>query len=298
MEPTIAELVLGRTLFGFSMGDIGRQGLVLIMLTMGMTLQLTDFKLLWQRPVSVVAGLIGQMLLLPLVAFILIAWLQPELYIAVGAIVLACCPGAATSNYFCYLAKGDVALSVTLTAISGLLVLITMPIFVNLGFIMLTDAEQAIRLPVWQTMQQIFLMLILPVAIGMSLRAVLAEPLALKLQRGLSMLSFAVMMLVVVMSLSGLNGHFGALLASCGVLALLTNVITMSAGYGVGALLGLSDTQRRSLTVEVGIQNFLLAMVIALTIFKNPDYAIFPVMYLVMMYISVFAYVGYCRYVK
>ncbi len=296
MEPTIAELVLGRTLFGISMGDIGRYGLMFIMLTMGMTLQVKDFTLLLKNPGSVLAGLIAQMLLLPIVAFVLIWLLQPPLYIAVGAIVLACCPGAATSNYFCYLARGDVALSVTLTAISGMLVLLTMPVFVNAGFIMLTDAEQAIRLPVLQTMQQIFLMLILPVVIGMSLRAILAEPLAKKIQTGLSMLSFGLMMLVVVMSLSGLQGHFVELIVSCGLLALITNLITMFCGFGIGSLMGLADKQCRALTVEVGIQNFLLAMIIALTILKNPEYAIFPVVYLVMMYITVFAYIAYCRW--
>lgn len=295
-EPTIAELVLGRTLSGFSMGDIGRYGLVLIMLTMGMHLRVRDFQLLFKKPVSVLTGLAGQMLFLPLVAFILIWLLKPELHIAVGAIVLSCCPGAATSNYFCYLARGDVALSVTLTAISGTLVVVTLPLLVNLGFMLFASGGQEIHLPVVDTMLQIFLLLILPVAIGMTLRVILPADLADKIQKVFSAFSFGVMMLVVVMSLSGLKGHFGELVVACGLLAFLTNVITMAGGYGAAVVTGLPEEQRRCLTVEIGIQNFLLAMVIALTILKNPDYAIFPVMYLVMMYVSVFTFIGICRF--
>ncbi len=277
------------------MGDIGRYGLVMIMLTMGMHLRLDDFRQLFRQPVSVLTGLAGQMLFLPLVAFLLIWILRPELHIAVGAIVLSCCPGAATSNYFSYLARGNVALSVTLTAISGTLVVVTLPLLVNLGFMLLADAEQQIRLPVVDTMLQIFLLLILPVAIGMTLKVLLPVNLAVKIQKIFSGASFAVMMLVVVMSLSGLWGRFGELVAACGLLALLTNVITMAGGYAAGTVTGLSEEKRRCLTVEIGIQNFLLAMVIALTILQNPDYAIFPVMYLVMMYISVFLFIGWCR---
>jgi BASS family bile acid:Na+ symporter len=295
MEPTIAELVLGRTLLGYSMGDIGRYGLVLIMLTMGMHLRLQDFQQLVRQPVSVVTGLTGQILFLPAVAFLLIWLLQPELHIAIGAIVLSCCPGAATSNYFSYLARGDVALSVTLTAISGTLVVVTLPLLVNLGFLLLAGSEQQIRLPVVETMQQIFLLLILPVITGMSLKALLPSAIGENIQRLLSGFSFAVMMLVVVMSLSGLWGRFGELVAACGLLALLTNVITMGGGYAAGSVVGLAEEKRRCLTVEIGIQNFLLAMVIALTILQNPDYAVFPVMYLVMMYISVFLFIGWCR---
>ena len=292
---TIAELVLEQTLFGISMGQLGRYGLVVIMLTMGMHLRLTDFKLLFNRPVSVITGLAGQMLFLPLVAFSLIWLLKPELHIAVGAIVLACCPGAATSNYFSYLVRGDVALSVTLTAISGMLVVITLPLLVNLGFMVFTDSSSDIRLPVLETMLQILQLLILPVAIGMLLRYKLPETIADPLQRLSSGLSFALMMIVVVLSFAGLWGHFGELIVSCGLLAFLTNVITMAAGYGSGVLMKLPLKQRRTLCVEVGIQNFLLAMVIALTVLKNPDYAIFPVMYLLMMYVSVFTFIGWCR---
>ncbi len=292
---SIASLVLEQTFLGISMGQLGRYGLVVIMLTMGMNLLLTDFKLLLSRPVSVITGLLGQMLFLPLVAFVLIWLLQPNLYIAVGAIVLACCPGAATSNYFSYLAKGDVALSVTLTAISGILVVISLPLLVNLGFIVFTESSSQIRLPVIETVLQILQLLILPVAIGMMLRHKLPDTVADPLQRVASGLSFVLMMMVVVLSFSGLWGRFGELIASCGLLALLTNIITMSAGYGAGAAMKLPIKQRRTLCVEVGIQNFLLAMVIALTVLGNPEYAIFPVMYLLMMYVSVFTFIGWCR---
>lgn len=295
-EATIADLVLGRTVFGVELGDLGRYGLLVIMLTMGLSLKPADFSRLFATPVPVLAGLSGQMLFLPIVAFILVAALDPEPHIAVGAILLSCCPGAATSNYFSYLARGDVALSVTLTAISGLLVLTTLPFIVNLGFSLFVDSEVVVRLPVFDTMLQVFQLLIVPVAIGMLLRAWLSDDRANQVQRVASAISFAVMMLIVVMSLTGLWGRFTELVIACGLLALLTNGIAMLAGYASAYVLKLPETQRRALTVEVGIQNFLLAIVLTLTVLDEPDYAIFPVMYLVVMYLSVFAFISWCRF--
>ena len=295
-EATLAELVLGRTVFGLSLGDLGRWGLTTIMLTMGLSLRPADFARLFSTPVPVSVGLIGQMIFLPAIAFVLVAVIEPAPHIAIGAILLSCCPGAATSNYFSYLARGDVALSVTLTAISGLLVLVTLPFIVNLGFSMFVDTDVVVRLPVFDTMLQVFQLLILPVAIGMLLRHWLPAALADQGQRVASALSFAIMMFIVVMSLAGLQGRFLELIAVAGLLALLTNVIAMGAGFISASLLGLPENQRRALCVEIGIQNFLLAVVLALTVLNEPEYAVFPIMYLVVMYVSVFSFIGWCRW--
>ncbi|MGB7488033.1 MAG: bile acid:sodium symporter family protein, partial [Phormidesmis sp.] len=143
--------------------------LFIIMLGMGLGLTLSDFKRIATAPRSVLLGLFAQLVMLPLVGFLLASTfsLSPEL--AVGVMVLAACPGGPTSNMVTYLAGGNVALSITLTAISSLITVFTIPLVVNLSVRRFIGENISLQLPFGQTVVQIAVVTLIPVALGMML---------------------------------------------------------------------------------------------------------------------------------
>ena len=144
--------------------------LAIMMLGMGLSLVPEDFRRITRYPKAVAVGVVCQIVLLPLIGALiaLVVPMQPEL--AVGLIVLAVCPGGPSSNLVTYLAKGDVALSVTLTAFSSIITVFTIPLFTNLALQHFLGERAAIALPIGSTMLQIFLITLLPTAIGMAIR--------------------------------------------------------------------------------------------------------------------------------
>ena len=291
----IAQSVLSAELFGINAGDIARPGLLLIMFTMGLALRMENFRQLFVQPLPVSVGLAGQLVLLPVVTFTLVGIFSPPTPVAIGAIILSCCPGAASSNYFTYLAGGDIALSVVLTAVSGFIVVFTTPLLINLGLTWFSGAGQVIVLPVVQTMYEIFVLLVLPVVAGMALRNWLGPKYADLLRRITSGLAFIGLVLVVVLAFVSVIDHIPVLVVLFGPLALAVNAINMSAGYLAAKTINLGEGQKRSVTLEIGIQNFLLAIVISLNILNVPEFTVFAITYLFIMYITGFTFIAYCR---
>ena len=144
--------------------------LAIIMLGMGLSLVADDFKRIFTQPKAIIVGLINQIILLPVIAFILASLfpLQPE--IAVGIMILAACPGGATSNLISHLAKADAALSVTLTAFSSFITILTIPFIVNFSLEQFLDQSNIIKLDIVQTFLQILMIIIIPVSLGMIIR--------------------------------------------------------------------------------------------------------------------------------
>ena len=144
--------------------------LAIVMLGMGLSLLPVDFKRITRYPKAVAVGTVCQILLLPLIGALiaLVVPMQPE--IAVGLIILAVCPGGPSSNLVTYLAKGDVALSVSLTAVSSVITVFTIPLFANLALQYFLGTNTEIALPIGSTMLQIFLITLLPIVVGMAIR--------------------------------------------------------------------------------------------------------------------------------
>ncbi len=294
----IAQNVLSMDFFGMSSAALGRYALLFIMFTMGLSLQRSDFSQLMIQPLPVSIGLIGQLVFLPMVTFLLVFLFSPTTSVALGAIILSCCPGAASSNYFAYLARGDIALSVVLTAISGIVVVFTTPILINLGLNWFAEEGQDISLPILQTMYEIFLLLVVPVIAGMVLRKVLGTKYALMLRALTSKIAFAGLLLIVILGFVAVIDYLPQLMMTFGLMALAVNIINMSAGFGLAKILSVGEKQTRSTTVEIGIQNFLLAMLISLNILKIPEFSVFAITYLFISYISGFSFIAYCRLFK
>lgn len=264
--------------------------LIIIMFGMGLSLGLRDFAAVFLKPKAMVIGLICQLVLLPLIGFGLISvfTLQPE--IAIGIIILAACPGGPTSNLITHLANGDTALSVSMTAVCSFITLLTIPFLINLGLQQVLGKGTLIQLNVVQTMLQVFVIVIFPVALGMLLKS--RKPkFSLRMQKPVKRASgiFFVLVLVAVIIKERelLLSSFG----EAGLVSFCLNLLTMLTGFVLGYLFKLNLKQRISITIEGGIQNGTLGITIATILLHNTSYAIAPAVYGVIMFLTAGAFI-------
>ena len=218
--------------------------------------------------------------------------MQPE--IAAGLMVLAVCPGGPSSNLITYLARGDVALSVALTAVSSLISVVTIPLLANMVLQHFLGTSAAVALPIGRTMLQILLVTLLPVAIGMAIRGQFPES-AQRLEQQVSKLAVGLLALIIVLLLVKEGGKLSGFLLQAGVGALLLNLLAASAGFGAGRVLRLPLAQQICIAIEVGIQNGTLAIAITAGLLNNTDMAIPAAVYSLLMYGTGFGAILYGR---
>ncbi|MEH6500255.1 MAG: bile acid:sodium symporter family protein [Pseudoalteromonas distincta] len=259
--------------------------LFIIMLGMGLTLSPGDFTRIFRFPRPALAGLGGQMLLLPLVGFALAAWLMPTPALAIGLVLLAACPGGVTSNMVTYMARGDLALSVTLTAVSSLLAVISIPLLVGLAFQVFGGGYQSISVPAAQMMISLMLMTLLPIALGMWVRS-RSEKLARMLEPKISLFGALFLGALILSVLIRQGDQVMAGLLTSGVAVLALNLIMMALGSGSALLLRLNSAQTTSITLETGIQNSTLAMLIATSFLQDDELAVPAALYSLVMYVT------------
>ena len=264
------------------------------MLGMGLSLVPEDFKRITRQPKAVVVGTVCQVLLLPLIGTLitLVVPMQPE--IAVGLLVLAVCPGGPSSNLITYLAKGDVALSVTLTAVSSIVTVFTIPLFTNLALQHFLGESAAIALPIGTTTLQIFLITLLPTVIGMAIRYQFPGT-ARRLERQMSRLAAGLLALVIVLLLIKEGSKLPGFLVQVGVGVLLLNLVATLTGFLAGKVFRLPLAQQICIAIEVGIQNGTLAIAITAGLLNNPDMAVPAAIYSLLMYITGFGAILYGR---
>lgn len=259
--------------------------LFFIMLGLGLGLTKDDFKLVFSRPKAMLVGISSQMLLLPIVAFALISVFTIEPELAMGVMILALCPGGTTSNLFTYIAKGDVALSVSLTAIVSLIAPFTIPIVFNASSTFILGEGQAITMPVLKTIIQLCVITILPICIGMLIRH-WRESLAIRLEKPLRVFSVCFLLLIVLSLIAKNWQQLPEFLASVGTITVLLNVICMTLGFILAKAFVLEHKQAVSVCLEVGLQNGTSALMIALTILENSTMSIGPTIYSLLMFFS------------
>jgi BASS family bile acid:Na+ symporter len=237
----------------------------LIMFGMGMLLTVHDFLRLREYPRAVVAGLGGQLILLPLVGFgLAMLWqLPPEL--AVGLIILAACPGGTTSNLVCHLARGDVPLSITLTAVNSLIVIITIPLYAALAMKLFIGASADVSMPVLSVVWSVFNYTILPVALGMLLRARFPA-FTDRIRRPYDLFAALAFIFILAVIVWNSRGNLLAMLPQVGSVTLALNLIMTVLGLGIGYLLMIGRRQTMTLGIEIGIQNTVLGMAVAASV--------------------------------
>ena len=279
--------------------------LTLLMFDLGLTLKPQDFKLIAQRPKPVIVGLVGQIILLPLIAWGIIQILSTfdfrlsTLFI-IGIMLVACSPGGSSSNVFSMLAKGDVALSVTLTACSSIITLFTLPLIMAwvtgkglelMGYGLLNAVD--IHLPVGNLLIQNIVLMVVPISIGFIIN-IFREQTAAKIHNVLKRIAMPALVLLVTVFFFQHKQTIVEEFASLG----LTMTVLILATTGCGALLAwllrLTTKERRTLVIEIGMQNAAQAITIACSplIFNNEIIAIPAIIYALMMNLILLAYVG------
>ncbi|MGG6297626.1 bile acid:sodium symporter family protein [Leptolyngbya sp. AN02str] len=268
--------------------------LAIVMLGMGLSLVPEDFKRVTRYPKAVAVGTVCQLLLLPLIGTLiaLVVPMQPE--IAVGLVVLAVCPGGPSSNLVTYLARGDVALSVTLTAVSSLVTVLTIPVVTNLALQYFVGESAAIALPIGSTMLQIFLITLLPIAIGMAIRYQFPDT-ARRLEKQMSYLAAGLLALIIVLLLIREGSKLPGFLVQVGIGVVLLNVFATLTGFLAARIFRLSLAQQICIAIEVGLQNGTLAIAITAGLLNNPDMAVPAAVYSLLMYVTGFGAIVYGR---
>jgi len=259
--------------------------LIIIMLGMGLSLVMDDFKRIIIYPKAIFVGLVNQLILLPLIGFaIAISFpLTPE--IAIGLMILAACPGGPTSNLISHLAKGDTALSVTLTALSSFITILTIPFIINFALIHFLDEGQMIQLDVVETITRIFIIIIIPIIIGMIVRRY-REKFALRMANPVRKASGIVIALVIIGILIKERENIVSYFQQAGIVALVLNVATMLVGYYSAKLFKIKDRRAISISIESGIQNGTLAMTIAIVLLGSTELAITPAIFSLWMFFT------------
>ena len=259
--------------------------LFIIMLGMGLALKPIDFKMVIIKPKAVILGLIAQMVILPLIAYGIVLLFGMTGALAVGMMILALCPGGTTSNLYTYLAKGDIALSVTLTSIVSLIAPFTVPLFIVLFMDLLMGKDGHVELPVIKTIIQLVVITIIPITLGMIINHF--KPMfSKKAEKPVKYFSIiSLFLIVVVISVKNIS-EMGSYFAQAGLATLLLNVICMVVGYGAAKLANLNEAQSKAIGIEVGFQNGTLAIVIALTILNSTEMAIAATTYSIVMFIT------------
>ena len=272
--------------------------LTILMFDLGLTLKPKDFHLIAQRPKPVIVGLVGQIILLPLIAWGLIQILSPftshlsPLFI-IGIMLVACSPGGSSSNVFSMLAKGDIALSVTLTACSSIITLFTLPLIMAWVMKSIQFSDISIQLPIGNLLIQNLVLMVLPIAIGFVVN-MYKEQTAAKIHDVLKRIAMPALVLLVTVFFFQHKQTIVAEFASLGMTMTVLILATTGCGALLAWLLKLTAKERRTLVIEIGMQNAAQAITIACSplIFNNEIIAIPAIIYALMMNLILLAYVG------
>jgi BASS family bile acid:Na+ symporter len=262
--------------------------LVVIMLGLGLSLTVADFRKVVSRPKPVIVALACQILLLPAICFGItyLAALPPA--IAVGMMLLAASPGGSSANLYSHLAGGDVALNITLTTINTVLALATLPVIVNLSLLFFYGEGRVIPLQIGKVLQ-VFGLVLIPVAIGMWARNRYPN-FAIGLERPVKLLSAIFLLGIVVVALIQEWRTLVTWGPVIGVATLAFNIVSLAIGYGVPRLLNLDRRQSIAICMEIGIHNSTLVIAIALSpsLLNNSEMAVPPAIYGFVAYITAF----------
>ena len=252
-------------------------------ITLGMGLSLTerDFRNIFLHPRAVTTGLISQMVLLPLIAFLIGQISNIDPLFKVGLMIIAACPGGATSNLVTYLLRGNVALSISMTAINSVITLITIPLVVTLSLKFFIHQDASIKLNVGETMLNVFLITLLPAYVGTRIRKwkpLLADGLEKPLKIILPLLLALIYTGVVLIDQDGKSAPFRDII-SIFPYALALHLAAMGTGLLVARLAGLKLRDRFTIVIEVGLQNSALAIFVASFLLKSQAMSLVPVVY-------------------
>lgn len=265
-----------------------------IMFALGLTLVVDDFRRLLTRPKAVLAGLVGQVLVVPAAAWgIALAWGLPA-EMAVGLMILAACPGGVSSGLLTHLARGDTALSITLTAITSVAAVATVPFVVDLSLRQFMNSGASIEFPLASMVRGVFLLTTVPVVLGMGLRA-WRPAFATRIEAAAGRIATFLFVLIVLATFVSQRQVLAENLGSLGPAAAVLNLLVIGAGFALAAAAGLERRDRIAVATECGLQNAGLGIFIASALLQSPAMTVPSVVYALVMNIGAIAFVALMR---
>ena len=269
-------------------------GLAFIMFSIGLGLTVTDFTHVFRNPRAMLVGLVNQIVLLPIIGLVVLFGFEGRPEFAVGLMILAASPGGITSNLLSTLAGGNAALSVSMTAITSLLSIVTVPLILGLSQHLFVAESMDVAMPIGRVMGSILVITALPIALGMIWQkwkpasANWARPKA----RQLATIVFAMIVaFAFIGQMDNITSHF----AEIGPRLLALNVLTMGLGLYSGRLLGLARADSITVALECGLQNAAMAIFLAVSVLGNPILLVPAIIYALIMNISAAGFILWAR---
>lgn len=256
----------------------------IIMLGLGLNLLTDDFKRVVLYPKAVLIGLLCQMILLPLICFGITILFNLPAALAVGLMLLSASPGGATANLYSHLAKGDVALNVSLTAVNSVLTLFTLPFIVNFSIEYFMQSGQVVPMQ-FKKIIEVFAIVLIPVGIGMLINH-RAPNFSKRLEKPVKIISAIFLVLIIIGAIIKEKDQFMSYFQQVGLACLAFNVVSMAIGYYVPFLLNINKKQSIAIGMEIGIHNGTLAIYIALSVIGNSTMSIPPAVYGLIMFFT------------
>jgi BASS family bile acid:Na+ symporter len=266
----------------------------LVMVGLGLSLTLADFRRVILFPKAATIGLIAQLAGLPLAAFGLSLLFDAPPAIAVGLVILAACPSGVTANAYSFATRADVPLCVTLSAITSVVTVFTIPFLINLAFATFSEPGTIQAMSARNMLLNLMSITLAPLALGMALRYFFPT----KSAAAVEPIRVAVLYLMIVVLLLGVVSSYQEIIenfAAAGSLVIVMNVLTMGFGYGVARAFRLPLTQVVTITFEVGVQNLSLALAICFNILNRPDLAVAALIYAAVMPATALVFVSIGR---
>ena len=268
--------------------------LALIMFGLGLELTINDFKRVIQTPKDFTTGFVCQIILLPLIAFSLIKFLNTPIEIAIGVMIIASAPGGVTSNVLTKFANGDVALSISLTAVISLISVISVPFIVFTSIELLNYDLVSENLSILSIAVKMFLVVTLPVIIGMFIRKFATNFIdtKIKLIQNISVILFIVALFgAIYQELDNVESYF----AQAGKVTLILNILMMFLGYMMAKFFASGVPQKKCIALETGLQNGTLAIFVATQLFDETIFVIPSATYALIMFVTSIIFVGLLR---
>ena len=268
--------------------------LAFIMFTLGLGLSISDFSNVFKKPKNFLIGLISQLIFLPIVGLIIVIIWPLPIEIAIGVMLIAAAPGGVTSNILTFFAKGDVALSVSLTAVMSLLSAVSVPIVLAISIGLIGDSSLPESISLTGIALSMFLIVTLPVLIGMGVRSFLNN-LTLKIEKTARFISTLLFVLVLLGAILAERENVVSYFAQTGLVVLALNILMMLIAFYWSGFFGTGISQKKAIAIECGLQNGTLAIFVGTTVFGGGLYIIPAATYSLIMYLTSLIFIYFIK---
>ena len=268
--------------------------LAFIMFTLGLGLSISDFSNVFKKPKNFLIGLISQLIFLPIVGLILVIIWPLPIEIAIGVMLIAAAPGGVTSNILTFFARGDVALSVSLTAVMSLLSAVSVPIVLAISIGLIGDSGLPESISLTGIALSMFLIVTLPVLLGMGVRSFL-NSLTLKIEKSARFISTLLFVLVLLGAILAERENVVSYFAQTGLVVLALNILMMLIAFYWSGFFGTGISQKKAIAIECGLQNGTLAIFVGTTVFGGGLYIIPAATYSLIMYLTSLIFIYFIK---